>query len=368
MNNFYTPKLTQLPNDVLSLADYERLAPNFMPHPVFEYIDGGCGDDITRNSNTSAFDRWQILPQVLQDFADANTHCTWLQQVMPHPIALAPVAYQQLVHPDGEVASAKAASAMGSLYVTSTLSSVSMEELAPHTQARWFQLYWQTNRKDTLQLVKRAEVCGYQAIVFTVDVPVNGLRHRPQKAGFQLPPHITAANLTPYNNYSLSSHSSRGESSILHGLMAQAPTWEDIAWLRQQTALPLILKGVLNPRDAAHAKELQMNGVIVSNHGGRSIDGAPNSIDMLSDIRQHMGNDALILLDSGVRRGTDIFKALALGANGVLLGRPVMYGLAVAGALGVAHSIKLLLEELEMTMALAGCPTLQSITSDYLRE
>ncbi len=365
MHDFYIPKLKQLPADVISLADYQRLAPDFIPHPIFEYIDAGSGDDITRNSNSSAFDQWQILPRHLQDFTHANTATQWLNNHLPHPIALAPVAYQKLVHADGEIASAQAAEAMDSLYIASTLSSVSLEDIAAHAQRRWFQLYWQNNREQSLRLVRRAEAAGYQAIVITVDVPLNGLRQRPQRAGFTLPEHIQAVNLlgTAPSTHNLNA----GQSIILHGVMTQqAPTWNDIQWLRQQTPLPLILKGILNPADAVTAKQYGVDGLIVSNHGGRSLDGVPNSITMISAIRQAAGNEMLILLDSGVRRGTDVFKALALGANGVLLGRPIMYGLAVAGALGVAHSLKLLIAEFELTMALAGCPDASTISSSSL--
>ncbi len=365
MSDLYRPKLTQLPPDMLTLADYERRAPDFMPHPIFEYIDGGCGDDLTRNSNSSSFDRWQILPQTLQNFSRATTATRWFGQTLPHPIALAPVAYQRLVHPQGELASAQAADALGALYCTSTLSSVTLEEIAPQLQQRWFQLYWQGSREQSLSLVRRAEASGYQAIIVTVDVPVNGLRQRPQRAGFHLPDSVRAVNLdgiaTP------GAHTlNPGQSVILHGIMSAAPDWDDILWLRQQTQLPLLLKGVLNPQDAARARDAGIDGLIVSNHGGRSLDGVASPMQMLAAIRQQCGAEMLLLLDSGVRRGTDVFKALALGANGVLIGRPLLYGLAIAGALGVAHTLKLLLEELEMTMALAGCPTLADIGPERL--
>ncbi len=364
MNNLYVPKLQQLPADMLSLADYERRAPEFIPHPIFEYIDGGCGNDITRHSNTSAFDRWKILPRQLRDFRSASLQTQWLQNTLACPIGIAPVAYQKLVHPDGEIATAKAADALGSLFLTSTLSSTSVEDIAAATKQHWFQLYWQKNREHSLQLMQRAEAAGAQAIVLTVDAPVNGLRQRAQRANFQLPSQIRAVNLPEQAAHTkmLEPH----QSPILHGAMANAPTWEDVRWLRQQTQLPLIIKGILSPLDAKLAQDYGANGVIVSNHGGRTIDGVPNSIDMLSAVRNAIDKDMLILLDSGVRRGSDVFKALALGANGVLLGRPIFYGLAIAGALGVAHTLKLLQEELEMTMALAGCPTLEDITHNCL--
>lgn len=362
----YTPKLDQLPADLISLDDYARLAPDFMPHATFEYIDGGVGDDLTRNHNPSAFDRYRILPQTLTDFRHATTCTELLGQTFAHPILLAPVAYQRLVHPQGELASADGAAALDAGFIASTLASCTLEDIGARLQRKWFQLYFQPDRDFTLSLVTRAEQAGYQALVVTVDVPLNGLRQRPQRAGFRLPDDVQAVNLQ-----GMPAPAPRalepGQSILLNGVMADAPRWADIEWLRDRTALPIILKGILNPADARRARALGLAGVVVSNHGGRSLDSVPASIDMLAAVRAAVGPDFTVLLDSGIRRGTDIFKALALGANAVLIGRPQIYGLAVAGALGVAHTLKLLREELEMTMALAGTPTLAAIRPECLR-
>lgn len=365
MPSVYIPKLTQLPSDLLSLADYERLARDFMPHPTFEYIDGGGGDELTRQANQTAFDSYQILPRSLQDFSRASTHCQLWDQHLAHPILLAPVAYQRLVHPQGELATAAAADAMDSGFICSTLSSFSLEDIARETRRKWFQLYLQPTRAASLELIRRAEAAGYQALVVTIDVPLNGLRQRPQRAGFSLPDDVQAVNLL-----TMPAPAQRqlnpGQSLILDGVMADAPRWQDIEWLRSQTRLPLLIKGILHPEDARQARDLGADAVIVSNHGGRSLDGVPASVHMLASIRAAVGRDFTLLLDSGIRRGTDIFKALALGANAVMIGRPQIYGLAVAGALGVAHTLKLLREELEMTMALAGTPTLAAISARNL--
>ena len=198
----------------------------------------------------------------------------------------------------------------------------------------------------------------------TVDAPITGARNRSQRAGFELPPYAQPVNLPTCNlpPVSLNAH----DSLVFHGVMASAPRWEDLSWLRGQTALPILVKGILHPDDAARCVELGMDGIVVSNHGGRTQDSAPSSIEMLSVIRNRVGSAYPILLDSGIRRGSDVFKALALGADAVMIGRPQVFALAVAGALGVAHMLRLLIEELELTMALTGCPTLTSINAEAL--
>jgi isopentenyl diphosphate isomerase/L-lactate dehydrogenase-like FMN-dependent dehydrogenase len=249
--------------------------------------------------------------------------------------------------------------------VTSTLASVPMNEIAECNSAgNWFQLYMQTNPQDTLTLIRQAEQAGYDTIVLTVDAPVTGLRNRPQRAGFVLPTDVAAVNCQDFEAGTLIR--SGGDSPVLHGIMAHAPQWRDIEWLRNQTALPLLVKGISHPDDALQAKALGADALVVSNHGGRTLDTAPASIDMLPPIRAVVGNDYPLLLDSGVRRGSDIVKALALGANAVMIGRPQIFSLAVAGSLGVAHMLRLLREELEITMALIGCPTIDSIDANCI--
>lgn len=359
------PLLEQIPQDLVSVADYEQLAARYIDHPVFEYIAGGAGDDITLRRNGTAFDELYLRTRVLKDFRAASTATQILGERLPHPILLGPVAYQKLVHPLGELATATGAQAMDSILVASTLSSASMEEIATSTAGpKWFQLYMQPQRQQSLSLVRRAEQAGYRALVVTVDVPINGLRNRARRAGFQMPEGVEAANLAAQL------HQPRaltpGQSVVFDGLMADAPNWDDLAWLISQTALPVLVKGIMDPADAEQAAALGASGVIVSNHGGRSLDGLPASLDVLPAVRQAVGADYPLLLDGGVRRGGDIFKAVALGAHGVLIGRPQVYALAVAGALGVAHMLRLLREELEVTMALAGCPTIADIGADSL--
>ena len=363
----YIDKLSRIPANLLRASDYATWATEFMPADIMAHIAGGAGDEITLRANTAAFEQWRILPRVLRDFSSATTATELFGQTLTAPLILAPVAQHKLVHPDGELATAQAADAVGCPLIASTLSSVPLEDIAATTGApKWFQLYWQSQRDSTLQLVRRAENADYCALVVTVDLPVTALRYREQRAGFVQPAELISANLTS------TTHVPRqplapGDSVILNGVMAQAPTWHDLQWLREQTPLPLILKGVMHSDDALRAMALGMDGIVISNHGGRSLDSLPASLDVLDDVRTALGPDFPVLLDSGIRHGSDIFKALALGANAVLVGRLQLYALAVAGALGVAHMLRLLKEELAVTMALAGCPAPEYIRRNVLQ-
>jgi isopentenyl diphosphate isomerase/L-lactate dehydrogenase-like FMN-dependent dehydrogenase len=358
--------LDHIPKDIAAVHDYERLAKDFIPHAAYEYIAGGSGDELTLESNRTSFDRLNLYNRVLQDVSQGSTKLSLLGSNFRHPILLAPVAHQKLVHSEGELASAAAANAMNAGFVASTLSSVSLEDIAREAGSnKWFQLYFQESREFTLSLVRRAEAAGYTALVVTVDAPINGLRNRAQRAEFSLPAGVQEVNLLdnpPVTQRTLTEN----QSIIFQGIMADALRWDDITWLKQQTKLPIVIKGILHPSDAEQVVAIGLDGIIVSNHGGRALDGVPARIDALPEIRRVVGEQFPLLLDSGIRRGSDVFKAIALGANAVLVGRPQMYALAVAGALGVAHMLRLLCEELEMTMALTGCPTLADISVSNL--
>jgi len=356
----YTPPLQNIPADIVCLDDYQRYAKEFLAHDIYEYIAAGSADEHTLHRNRSAFANIELMPRLLRDFSSASTRTTLLGHDLAHPFLLAPLGYQQLCHASGELATAIAADAMDTAIVVSTLATASLEDIAAQTNApKWFQLYFQPLRADTSILIARAEAAGYTAIVVTVDAPLSGLRNRAQRAGFQIPPEIEAVNISPAQKLA-------GQNAILQQLMALAPQWQDLAWLKQQTQLPIIIKGVINPDDAVQLAHMGMDAIIVSNHGGRCLDGLPASIDALPAIRDALGSDFPILLDSGIRRGSDIIKAIALGANAVLIGRPQAFALAVAGALGVAHMLRLLKEELEITMALCGCAQIADINRDCL--
>jgi len=360
------PKLTTLPPELLGADDYERLAAAFIEPPTLAYIAGGSGDEWTLQENRAAFARVRLQPRLLSDCRQGNTACRLLGKSFAHPFLLAPLAAQKLVHPRGELETARGAAAMDAACVVSTLSSFALEEIRRDVPVTaWFQLYFQPRRDTTLALVRRAEAAGYSALVVTLDTPLQPASRRAQRAGFALPADVRAENLAAYAPPSPVSLAS-GSSRVFQGLMSAAPTEDDLRWLLASTALPVLVKGVLHPADAERCIALGAAGLVVSNHGGRALDGAPASLDALPAVRRAVGKDVTLLLDGGIRSGGDAFKAIALGADAVLVGRPCLYALAVAGALGVAHLLKLLREELETTMALAGCPTLAQAGEDAL--
>lgn len=362
----YSEKLVAIPRDLVSLDDYQHHAKNHLSPAIYEYIASGAGDDVTLRRNSRRLGEIELYSRVLRDFSQASTGIELLGRHYPTPLLLAPVAYQRLVHPDGEKATARAADAMEIPMVTSTLASVPMEDITALNRAgNWFQLYFQARQEDTLALLRRAENAGYDTLVVTVDAALSGLRNRPQRAGFELPADVAAVNCDGFTPGQPALRD--GHSLALHGIMASAPQWRDIAWLKARTRLPLVVKGILHPDDALQARSAGADAIVVSNHGGRTLDGVPASIDALPAIRAALGDAYPLLLDSGVRRGTDIVKALALGADAVMLGRPQIFSLAVAGALGVAHMLRLLREELEIAMALCGCASIAAIDRACLR-
>lgn len=355
-------------NARVSISDYEAAACEALDPKTWSYVAGGAGDEITLRANSDAFGPLSLMPRVLRTFprGGAQTRIELLGEALRHPIIVGPVAYHCLAHPDGERATALAASAQEALMVLSTQSSVPMEDVRAQGPAcRWFQLYMQPSREATLSLVRRAERAGFTALVVTVDAPVSGLRNREQRAGFALPAHIRADaldHLPPMAPVDLD----EGSSVILDGIMASAPTWEDLAWLARQVQLPLIIKGILSPDDASLAIEAGASAIVVSNHGGRTLDTLPATIDVLPLIASRVEGRVPLILDGGIRRGTDVIKALALGAKAVMIGRPVIYGLAVDGARGVSHVLRILRDELEIAMGLLGLPDLSVIGPDVV--
>ena len=372
------PSLQQhdIPVDIANCHDYQSYAKQILPTASWHYIAGGSGDEQTLKKNSNAFNNIGLQQVLLPDITEVNTSITLNAERHENPILIAPIAYQQLAHQDGELATVQAANAQDISMVLSTLSSTTLEHVAQFKskQPLWFQLYIQPKKQHSVDLIRRAEQSGYSSLVITLDAPINGLRNREQRHQFQLPDHIKAQNLQPYLSHDLQGSSAQqpisGLSSqqiTLAQLLAQAPRWHNIAEIIKETQLPVYLKGVLTVNDALKAKALGAAGIIVSNHGGRILDGVPTSIEMLPLIRQAIGAEMVILCDSGIRRGSDVFKAIALGANSVLVGRPVIYALATAGAMGVAHCLRLLKDEFELTMALTGCASINDITLDKIR-
>ncbi|MBX9870863.1 MAG: alpha-hydroxy-acid oxidizing protein [Burkholderiaceae bacterium] len=367
------PALASVPPGIVSLADHEAQARRQLDDKAWAYFSGGAADELTLAANRQAWDEIRLLPRVLQPLSGGHTRVQLLGRTLAHPILLAPVAFQRMAHPDGELATAHAAAALGAGLVLSTQSSVSLERVAqavrdePGRGPLWFQLYLQEDRGCTLDLVRRAEAAGYEALVLTVDAPVHGARDRERRAGFTLPAGVRAVNLEGQLPDPLPQLRS-GQSALFDGLLRRAPTWDDVSWLQTQTRLPLLLKGVLHPEDARQAARLDVAGLLVSNHGGRTLDTTPATAAVLPRIADALGGALPLLVDGGIRRGTDVLKALALGASAVLVGRPYVYGLANAGAMGVAHVLRLLRDELEIAMALCGQRELNPIRRDLLWE
>jgi isopentenyl diphosphate isomerase/L-lactate dehydrogenase-like FMN-dependent dehydrogenase len=328
----------------INVFDYEALAQEGLHPAVWDYYAAGAGDEVTLRANRAAFERIRLRPRMLVDVSHINTRTTVLGAPISMPILVAPSAGHANACPDGECATARAAGAAGTLMAASTESNRSLEEIAAAASGPlWFQLYVYSDRPHAETLVRRAEASGYRAIVLTVDSPRWGQKERADRSEdtYNWLPGGNFPEGTDYEPVSL--------------------TWADLAWLRSVTALPIILKGILTAEDAALAVEHGAEGIVVSNHGGRQLDGVPATIEALSEVVEAVAGRCEVYLDGGVRRGTDVLKALALGARAVLVGRPVLWGLAVSGTDGARHVLKLLRDELELAMALAGRPTLASI-------
>jgi len=353
-----------IPAGLNRLDDYERHAARHLPADVLDHIAGGSGSGLTLIENRAAFDRLRVLPRVLRDLRGGGSGIDLFGRRHAAPILLAPIAYQRLAHPEGELAMVRAAMAMEVATIVSTLSSFTLEaiavaglgaaaELGKPAAPLWFQLYLQEDRAASAQLIRRAESAGYEAIVLTVDASV-------KRSEFMLPAGIDAANLRGVPRLR---QTSTAQGSILFGtaLTEMAPRWDDLAWLRAQTRLPLIVKGVLAAEDARQAVAAGADGIVVSNHGGRVLDGLPSALDVLPALAEAVDGAVPLLLDGGVRSGTDIVKAIARGASAVLIGRPQMYALAVAGMPGAAHMLHILRAELELAMAQLGCRTVEEI-------
>lgn len=336
----------------LALADFEPAARACLPHAVYEYIASAAGDEVTYRENEAAFDRIKLRPRVLRDVAKLDTRVTLFGETLAHPILLAPTAYQRMSHPEGEVATARGASAADAVFVLSTSGTASVEECVAATAAPiWFLLYWQSDRAFNESLVARIEASGAKALGVTVDTPVLGDRRRQQRAEFELPAEMATPHLNDRNT------GLRGVSAPQRAIL----TWRDVEWLRSLTTLPFVLKGILDPDDAARAIDVGADAIIVSNHGARNLDTLPATIEALPAIAERVDGRVPILIDGGIRRGTDVLKSLALGATAVLIGRPYVYALAVGGAEGVTHCVDLLRRELEVGMALTGRATIAEI-------
>jgi 4-hydroxymandelate oxidase len=342
-------------DSVLDLNGFEALARRAIAPDAFDYFAGGAGDEITLRENVTAFSGWRLRPRVLVDVSKIDLTAEVLGVSVGLPVGVAPTALQGLAHPDGEVATARAAAAARALFCLSTLSSRTIEDVAQATaRPSWFQLYVHKDRSVARSLIERAEASGFDALVVTVDLPVVGYRQRDLENGFVVAPEL-------YANLTVPEHEGRPFHEVVGFVSDPALTWADLEWLREVTSMPLVVKGILSPEDAELAVQHGADAVIVSNHGGRQLDRAISSIDALDAIVQTTAGRAEVYLDGGVRRGSDVVLALALGARGVFIGRPFLFALAGGGPRGVARALELIAAEVENAMALLGARRVEEI-------
>ena len=347
---------------LLNVEDYERAAEERLDPAAFGYIAGGANDEWTLAENRMAFTRWVLRPRMLVDVSQVTTATSVLGTDVSFPVLVAPTAFQRMAHPEGEEAMARGAAGAGTALCLSTAATATIEDVAAAAPdaPRWFQLYWSKDREVVRDLVGRAEASGYRAVVLTVDLPELGRRERDLRTGFEIPEDVTipaflalaeSASVTP---------------DQINFLVDNSLTWRDLDWLRSVTSLPLLVKGILTAEDAALACEAGVEGIVVSNHGGRQLDGVAATLDALPEVMEATAGRAEVLLDGGIRRGSDVVKALALGAKAVLAGRAPLYGLAVDGADGVQRVLELLREETQLALALCGCASPADVRREHI--
>jgi 4-hydroxymandelate oxidase len=352
----------------LNLAEYESAARAKLPTMVFDYFAGGAADEVTLRAARLAWEERFLRYRVLADVSSRSLATTVLGQQLDFPVMVAPMAFQRLAHADGELATMRAVGRAGSGMILSTLATSSIEEVRSAADAPlWFQLYIYRDRGVSRELVERAERAGCSALVLTVDSPILGRRERDERNGFHVPTHYPIPNLTGASRAALAGE---GAGSSLAAFVEQywdsSIAWPDLAWLRSITTLPILVKGIIRGDDARLALEHGAAGVIVSNHGGRQLDGSLPTARALPEVAAAMRGEGALLVDGGVRRGTDVLKAIAMGAQAVLLGRPVLWGLAVGGEEGAYDVLRLLRAECDLALALAGCRTPAELASDFI--
>jgi L-lactate dehydrogenase (cytochrome) len=373
-----------------NVADLRAVAERRLPGGVFDYIDGGAESEYTLRNNTAGYAAFELQPNVLRDVSAIDISTTLLGRPIPAPLVLAPTGFTRIAHPDGELAVGRAAGRAGLPYTLSTLGTRSIEELAAVAAGPlWFQVYAWKDRSLVEDMISRAAGSGYEAIMLTVDTAVLGRRERDVRRGFTMPPRIGLGTLvdgarhpqwslqlvrnTPItfanvgDRADLNGSTPVSLSDFVNNQFDQALSWDSIAWLRGASHLPIVVKGIQRVDDAVRAADLGVDAIVISNHGGRQLDGASATISMVADVADAVGDRIDVLCDGGVRRGGDIVKACALGARAVMVGRPYLYGLAAGGERGVDHVIALLLDGLRRSMALVGRPTIADLTPDLVR-
>ncbi|XP_047212616.1 2-Hydroxyacid oxidase 1-like [Girardinichthys multiradiatus] len=358
------------------VSDFEEEAKRVLPKAVYDYYRSGADGQTTLADNVSAFNRWYLMPRVLRDVSIVDLSVSVLGQKLSMPLCVGSTAMQRMAHPAGETATARACKAVGTAMMLSSWATSSIEEVmsamtsSPDTGGvLWMQLYIYKDRELTLSLLRRAEKAGYKAVFVTVDTPYLGKRLDDVRNRFKMPPHLRMSN---FSSALLSfSEDDYGNDSGLAVYVANAIepalSWDDITWLKKHTRLPVIIKGVLNGQDAVQAVNYGVSGILVSNHGARQLDGVPATLDVLEEVVKAVQGRCDVFMDGGVRRGTDILKALALGAKAVFIGRPVLWGLACQGEEGVIELLELLKEELRLALALSGCRSISEVSRSLVR-
>ncbi|MDQ0244160.1 isopentenyl diphosphate isomerase/L-lactate dehydrogenase-like FMN-dependent dehydrogenase [Bacillus fengqiuensis] len=353
----------------LSPEEWERYAKECMDPGAFGYIQSGAGGEESMKANEKAFKRWQIKPRVLRDVSAVDTNVEIMGRTYSAPVFVAPVGVQKIAHDEGELASAKATASLQLPMIASTVSSYPLEEIASvlGTSPKWFQLYWSTNEKVSYSMIRRAEKAGYEAIVLTVDTVTLGWRETDLRNGYSpLKRGFASANYVQDPAF-LESLPDREEETIIdyieQNINHPALNWEDVKSIKQHTSLPLVIKGILHPEDAKLALKYGADAIIVSNHGGRQLDGCIGALDALPEVVEAVEGKIPVLFDSGIRRGIDVLKALALGAAAVLVGRPYIYGLAVDGESGVKRVLENLLQEFKLSLTLSGIASIKEVSS-----
>ncbi|XP_046818746.1 peroxisomal (S)-2-hydroxy-acid oxidase GLO1 [Vespa crabro] len=351
------------------LEDYEKYAINNLTPIVRDYYKSGAGEESSLRWNREAFKRYRIKPRFLRDVSKRDISTTILGEKISMPLGVAPSAMQRMAHPDGECANVKAVEAAGTIFILSTISTSSIEEVAKVAPKciKWFQLYVYIDRNITLNLIRRAEKAGFKALVLTIDAPIFGDRRADLRNKFALPKHLRLANFEEaLLNKMTTSKTGSGLNEYVNKMFDQSLSWKDITWLKSITKLPIILKGILTAEDAILSVKYGAAAIIVSNHGARQVDGVPATIEVLPEIVNAVKDKIEIYMDGGIRQGIDVFKALALGANMVFIGRPMLWGLCYAGEKGALNILEMMKKEIDQVFTLTGCTTIKDVTSDMV--
>jgi len=352
---------------VTNVSEYQAIAKQKLPKMAYDYYASGAEDEWTLKENREAFSRILFRPRILIDVSSIDMTTSVLGMKISMPIMISPTAFQKMAHPEGEYATARAASAAGTVMTLSSWATSSVEEVASTGPGiRFFQLYVYKDRKVVAQLVRRAEKAGFKAIALTVDTPRLGRREADIKNRFVLPPNLTLKNFEGLDLGKMDQANDSGLASYVAGQIDRTLSWKDVKWLQSITTMPILVKGVITGEDARLAVHSGAAGIIVSNHGARQLDYVPATISALEEVVTAAQGRIPVYLDGGVRRGTDVFKALALGASGVFIGRPVVFALAAEGEAGVRNVLRMMREEFELTMALGGCTKLSDITRNHI--